>query len=133
MKFIITTLTALIFTCSSFAQTIEQKLLLVQNDAIAGGQFKIAIQVQGTDLPVANTLGSATIDVIFDNTKLDYVDASLWAFGSALGYSRSATNNTTFIRVGILGTTVNGDGDGNPLVLISPRHMLLGFNLILLF
>jgi hypothetical protein len=96
------------------AQTIDQQLVLVQNDGTVGGNFRVALQVKGTDLPAANTLGSATIDVTFDNTLLTYVNATLWAFGSAQGYSRSATNNTTFIRVGVLGSTVNADGGGSP-------------------
>lgn len=103
---------------SGEAQTIDQKLLLVQNDQVASGSFVVAVQVKGTSLPAANTLGSATIDVTFDSTKLSFVNASAWAFGSAQGYSRSATSNTTpgtkFIRVGVLGSTVNADGGGSP-------------------
>ena len=96
------------------SQTIEQKLVIVQNDQTLGGVFSIQVQVKGTSLPVANTLGSATIDVQFDNSHLTYVNTTLWAFGSSLGYSRSATSNLTFIRVSVLGLAVNGDGGGEP-------------------
>jgi hypothetical protein len=99
---------------NSSAQTIEQRLVIVENQQTLNGAFRVQVQVKGTSLPAANTLGSATIDVQFDNTHFSFVNGTLWAFGSALGYSRDATNNTTFIRVGVLGSTVNGDGGGDP-------------------
>jgi hypothetical protein len=49
------------------AQTIEQRLVIVQNDQTVGGNFRIQVQVKGTSLTAANTLGSATIDVQFNN------------------------------------------------------------------
>ncbi len=94
------------------ATTVDQKLVVVRQDTSVGGQFTIAVQVKGTGLPAANTLGSATIDVQFDNTKLTYVDATGWAFGSADGYNRSANNNTSFIRLAITGGGVNENNDG---------------------
>jgi hypothetical protein len=101
------------------AQTIEQKLVVVQNDQTLGGNFRIQVQVKGTNLTAANTLGSATIDVQFNNTHLAFVmpatsGATNWAFGGALGYSRSATNNTSFIRIAITGGAVNENGGGDP-------------------
>jgi hypothetical protein len=96
------------------AQSIDQKLLVVQNDGTLGGNFRVAIQVKGTSLPVANTLGSATIDVQFDNTKLTYVNATNFAYGSAQGYTRSANNNTTYIRWAVTGGGVNENGGGDP-------------------
>jgi hypothetical protein len=96
------------------AASIEQQLIVVTNDKTLNGNFQIAVQVKGTGLTAANTLGSATIDVDFENTKLSYQNATVWAFGPAEGYARSATNNTTYIRVGVLGTIVNGNGDGSP-------------------
>lgn len=106
------------------AQSIEQRLAVVRNDMTAGGSFQIEIQVKHTGLPVPNfstTLGSATVDVSYDSTKLSFFNASNWAFSSALGYNRTATNNTTtsipktkFIRVLVLGTSVGVDGPGDP-------------------
>lgn len=96
------------------AATIEQKLLIVQQDSTIGGHFNIAVQVKGTGLALGNTLGSATIDVMFDRTKLTYVSSTAWAFGSAEGYNRSANNDTTFIRVAITGGGVNENNDGTP-------------------
>ena len=86
--------------------TIEQKLSLVTDDNHPGGNLVFDVQVKGTSLTSANTLGSATIDVQFDNTKLSYQSADTWAFGAGLGYDRSATNNITFIRVGVTGGAV---------------------------
>ena len=92
----------LIFSAGEvFSQTIDQKLHLQTNDNTVGGNFVVDVQVKGTSLSSANTLGSATIDVQFDNTKLTYQSADSWAFGGGEGYNRSATNNTTFIRIGI--------------------------------
>lgn len=95
-------------------QTIEQKLFILQNDQTIGGNFKVQVQVKGTSLPVANTLGSATIDIQFNNLHLAYVSSSNWAFGFAQGYSRSVTNNITFLRVAVTGLGVNQNGDGDP-------------------
>jgi hypothetical protein len=96
------------------AGTIDQKLVIVQRDTNVGGHFNIAVQVKGTGLGTANTLGSATIDIQFDRTALTYVNATGWAFGSADGYNRSANNDTTFIRLAITGGGVNENNDGTP-------------------
>ena len=114
MKIVINFIIIIMFSCISYSQTIEQRLEIVQNDQVLGGNFNIIVEVKGTSLPAANTLGSATIDINFDNTKLTYVNATSWAFGGALGYSRSATNNTTFIRVGVTGGAVNENEGGDP-------------------
>lgn len=110
---LLTALVGLIIGAAS-AQAIQQQLVLVQNDKTVGGVFQVAIQIKGTGLTAANTLASATIDVIYDNTKLTFVNGSSWSVSAGLGYTRSATNNTTAIRVGVLGTTVNGNDDGTP-------------------
>lgn len=94
--------------------TIDQKLLITKDDSAVGGQFSIDVQVKGTGMTAANTLGSATIDVQFDTTKLTYVDASGWAFASDEGYNRSANNNGSIIRIAITGGGVNQNEDGTP-------------------
>ncbi|MCB9087626.1 MAG: T9SS type A sorting domain-containing protein [Calditrichae bacterium] len=100
---------------SSYAQTtIDQALAVVLNDKTVGGNFQIQLRVKGTNLPAANTLGSATVDITYDNTKLTFVNSTVWSFGTSLGYTRSATNNTTFVRVLVTGSGVNEDGGGNP-------------------
>jgi hypothetical protein len=114
MKKIITAILFILFGCSIYTQTIQQSISVVQNAKSVGGSFSIILQVKGTNLPEANTLGSATIDINYDNTKLSYVDADPWAFGIAEGYICTATNNTTFIRLGVFGLLVNSLSSGNP-------------------
>jgi len=103
----------LAITCNAQI-TIDQALAVVTNEMTLNGDFQIELQVKGTNLPAANTLGSATIDIEFDNSKLTYVSSSNWAFGFAQGYTRSATDNTTFIRVFVAGVGVNQNGGGDP-------------------
>lgn len=99
---------------NSLAQSIEQRLVIVQNDQTIGGNFIIQVQVKGTNLPAANTLGSATIDVQFNNTHLTYLNATNSSATNGPvptnGYTKSNTNNTTFIRIGVLGTNVGPEG-----------------------
>jgi hypothetical protein len=108
----------LVVSFNSPGQTIEQRLVVIQNDQTLNGAFRIQVQVKGTSLPTANTLGSATIDIQFDNTHLAYgyltQTSTNWAFGSAQGYSRFANNNITSIRVGVTSLGVNENGGGDP-------------------
>jgi hypothetical protein len=110
--------TLLVLLCMSMTNSaragIDQKIVAVQNDNSVGGRYSVAVQVKGTGLTAANTLGSATIDLQFDRTKLTYVSATNWAFGSPEGYNRSANNDTTFIRLAITGGGVNENNDGTP-------------------
>jgi hypothetical protein len=111
-----------VFQTTAGAQTIDQQLVLIQNDGFVGGNFRVAVQVKGTSLSAANTLGTATIDVNFDNTQLTPRSPASqlgtnWAFSILDGYSRGVTNNTTFIRVGVLNDLfagVNSNEDGTP-------------------
>lgn len=96
----------LLFYGLSFAQTVDQKLLVIRNDGRLGGQLIVAYQVKGTSLTTANTLGSSTADILFNNTKLLFVKDTLWAFGLAQGYAAQATNNVTSVRIGITGSGV---------------------------
>jgi hypothetical protein len=95
------------------AQTIQQKLTVAVDDGV---HFYVDVQVKGTSLPSANTLGSATIDIKYDSTKIKYLTAANWAtnLSAAGGYNRSATDNKTFVRIGITGGSVNQDGGGSP-------------------
>lgn len=105
----------MIFPFLLYSQTtIEQQLKVVKNDMTVGGDFQIQVQVKGSNLPANNTLGSATIDVAYDNSKLSYQSSSDWAFGFAEGYNRSATDNGTFVRIFITGGGVNQNGGGDP-------------------
>ena len=94
--------------------TLEQALTVVTNEMTPGGSFQIRLQVKGSNLLAANTLGSATVDVTYDNTQLNYVASTSWGFGFTQGYSRSATDNSAFVRVLVTGNGVNENGGGNP-------------------
>ena len=63
--------------------------------------------MKGTGLTSANTLGSATIDVNYDSSKITYnYTESYNSFASILltnAYNSDAVNNTDFIRIGITG------------------------------
>lgn len=102
--------------------TLQQRLLLNRNDAVVGGTFSIDYQVKGTNLTSACTLGSATVDIIYDSTKLRYIDDPVWnpLISYFTGYfiniqsnnSESGTNRA--VRIFIGGTNVNVMGGGNP-------------------
>ena len=100
-------------TSEFFSQTIQQQLIVTQNDGVVGQNFAIDVQVKGTSLTAANTLGSATIDVEFDNTKLSYQSVDNFAFSFLDGYTVDVTDNSTFIRLGVTGGAVKpGQGTG---------------------
>lgn len=101
MKKLLTLIFALFFSLT-YAQTIDQQLLVVQNDGITDGNLVVAVQVKGTNLPAANTLGSATIDIKFDKSKLSYLEADEWGFN----LFQQAVNNKDFIRIAITGGVV---------------------------
>jgi|GEM_PF-3027389 len=98
--------------------TVEQTLEVLKNDMTNGGDFQVILQVKSTNPTSANTLGSATIDIAYDETKITYVNSTSWAFGFAQGYSRSATNNSSsgnsFVRLLVTGLGVNENGGADP-------------------
>lgn len=87
------------------ALSIEEKLEIT-NSGIVDSSFFVDVQVRGDSLPEANTLGSATIDVMYDSSKLEYVKSSDFAFTAVQGYNFSVSDNDRFIRIGILGVSV---------------------------
>jgi hypothetical protein len=96
--------------------TIEQQMVVQQNDKTLGGNFLVTFQVKGTNLSAANTLGSATVDILFDSTKIapKTTVGTGWAFGSTEGYSRTVQyNHNNTLRIAIT-STVNGNGGGDP-------------------
>jgi len=94
-----------------YSQTVDQNLAIVQNDGTVSGTFGIELQVKGTSLGPNNTLGSATVDINYDNANLSYVGAT-WSYGAAEGYITTATDNTTFIRLGVFGLLVTSGTGG---------------------
>ncbi|MEL6820922.1 MAG: FlgD immunoglobulin-like domain containing protein [Calditrichota bacterium] len=104
-----------LFGQAAFSQgSIQQRLEIIANERIINGDLRIQLAIKGLSLPPANTLGSATVDIEFDTTKLAYQGTSDWAFGFADGYSRSATDNGDFVRILVTGIAVNENGGGSP-------------------
>lgn len=130
MKKIITLLFMLV-SGLALSQTLDQKLLIIRNDGTVGGQLSVAYQVKGTGLPAANTLGSATVDVSFNNTKLTYVNASNWGFGIPQGYGSQVTNNSTSLRIGVTGSGVfPGGGAGFDVLSTYSTWVQLNFTIL---
>lgn len=117
--------------CIAQGVVIDQQLQIVQNDQVMNGTFSIEVQVKGTNLTAANTLGSATIDILYDKTKLTYVNGTNWAFGMADGYFANAVNNITLVRIGITGMGVYpGAGQGYDLSDTWDPWVQLNFKII---
>ena len=109
----------ILFACTVFcafiaiAGSLDQSLVVTLNTGTtAANGFRVAVNAKGSSLTAANTLKSATIDVSYDNTKLTYAGTSFnGSINATNGYTTSATNNTTFVRVIITG---GGVGPGDP-------------------
>jgi Secretion system C-terminal sorting domain len=122
MKKIFTLLFLMAFSYGYAAVTLEQKLVVVANSGVNGGLIRVAVMVKGTSLTAFNTVGSTTIDIQFDNTKVSFpangplsVAATHWPVGiTSAAYGRSATYNTTLVRVLLTGGNVNINFDGTP-------------------
>jgi hypothetical protein len=101
-----------IYTGTLAQNTIDQRLLVTQNDGVNGGSYSIAVQVKASTLTGNNTLGSATIDVRFDPAKLTYNSNSFGdspsGISSANGYSKIANIVENTIRFGVTSFGVNG-------------------------
>ncbi|MDP4174651.1 MAG: T9SS type A sorting domain-containing protein [Bacteroidota bacterium] len=94
--------------------SMDQRIVITKNDMVKDGQLVIQYQVRANNIPqaaVSKTLGSATIDILYNNTKLQYSTAGSWAFTPGQGYARAVTNNGTFVRIGVTGGSVNGNED----------------------
>lgn len=121
--FFIIQIILLITFIEAFGQMIvDQKLLLIENSKTLYGNFKIDVQVKCQNPITARTLGSATIDIVYDSTKLRFVSGSDWntSISASNGYTRfiqsnnSESGTTRAVRVAILGTNINGNGGGDP-------------------
>jgi len=80
-----------------FAQgtTVEQKLELIQNNQILGGAFTIDYEIKGTNLTGSSTLGTLNADIVYDSTKLRFINGTNWNTGldSVNGYSVNIQSN----------------------------------------
>lgn len=94
--------------------TVDQRLVLTRNDGINGGYFVVSLQVKATNLTGANTIGTATIDIVFDPTKLAYSGSAFpdapSGISSANGYYKSAAmgQQNNLVRIGVIPIAVNG-------------------------
>ena len=107
------------------AQSAQVQFNVTQNDQSAGGTLQIQVENKVTGIS-PSTLGSATLDILFDNTHLNYVSSANGAFSFLQGYSISVTDNTDSLRLSILGTAVspgNGLGHDIPTVYNSDANM----------
>jgi hypothetical protein len=92
--------------------TVDQRLIVTQNDAVNGGSYTIAVQVKATNLTGNNTLGSATIDVQYDPARLTYSTNTFPDAPSGIslanGYSKFVNEVGSTIRVAATPFAVNG-------------------------
>lgn len=129
-------LSCVVFAAASAQTTIEQRLVVAHNDATMGGQFTVAVYAKGTNLTAAATVASMTIDILFNRALLRYENATSWAFGTGEGYLRFVSNipNEEPIRIGAIGSAVNGNGDGTPsgFDLTSTYQLIVELNFTIL-
>ncbi len=98
-------------------QSVEQKLNLISNSRILGGEFIIDFQIKGTELGSLTTLASFNADVLYDSTLLRFISGTNWhaELTSQEGYNcyiqsnAEDTINTRAVRIAILGANVNSD------------------------
>lgn len=112
-RLVILLIISLIIPVTILADTVAFKTVVSKNDMTVGGDFWLDVQMQINAGTSPRTLNSLTADVYFGN-EISYASADNWAYGSALGYSRSATDLTDYIRVGTTGTSVGTEGSGDP-------------------
>jgi len=105
-----------------FAQgtTVEQKLELIQNNQILGGAFIIDYEIKGTNLSTNSTLGTLNADIIYDSTKLRFIDGTNWNTGmdSVNGYSINIQgndvehNSNRWLRISLTAVDVSNSNPG---------------------
>jgi hypothetical protein len=109
------------------SQTLDQKLLLVSNTGITGGEFIVNYQIRGTNLPLAKTIASLNADIIYDTTILKFIGGSGWLsqLSDSNGYAKSIQSNNSeqnrfqAIRIAVMAYGVNGN----------PQDSIKGYNL----
>ena len=103
------------------AQTIDQKLSLLNNSKQIGGEFVIGYQVKGTNLTSAITLASINVDIIYDTTTLKFTGGTDWlpALSESNGYLKCIKSNSAefgqyqSIRIIITAPYLNDSGSSN--------------------
>jgi len=110
-----------------FSQTLDQKLLLVSNSGIIGGEFIVNYQIRGTNLPLAKTIASLNADIIYDTTILKFIGGQGWLaqLSDTNGYAKSIQSNNSeqnrfqAIRIAVMAYGVNSN----------PQDSVKGYNL----
>ncbi|MBI5402303.1 MAG: T9SS type A sorting domain-containing protein [Ignavibacteriae bacterium] len=121
LKYWFSILLLVINTCVAYSQTsIDQKLSIVSNSGIVGGDFIIEYSVKGTNLTVANTLGSLNADIIFDTSAIKFSYQTEWntSISQVTGYDRSVSCNdeegvSRSLRIMVQGLNVNSGNDNS--------------------
>jgi len=117
-----TIMTILIFSTSVvMANSVEFRTIVNKNDATVGGDFFLDLEMRIASSASPKTLNSLTVDVYYgpELTEWSANAGTGWAFGSSLGYIRSANKNSGYYRVLATGGGVNEDevecpGEGSP-------------------
>ncbi len=92
------------FGTTAFAQTGQLRVNLTQNDRVEGGTLLVNIETKVTGIS-PSTLGSATIDLDYDDADLTFVSITASDINPAVdGYSLSASD--------LSGDPVSGNGSG---------------------
>ena len=112
-RLVILLIISLIMPLTILADTVAFKTVVSKNDMVVSGDFWLDVQMQITAGTSPRTLNSLTADVYFGN-EITYSSADNWAYSFLDGYSRSANDLTTYIRVGTTGNNVNANLNGTP-------------------
>ena len=100
------------------AQSAQVQISVTQNDQMTGGTLKLQVENKVTGI-TPSTLGSATLDLIFDKSHLTYVTSANGALSFLDGYSVSVTDNVDSVRLSISGGGVSpGNGLGHDIPIV---------------
>lgn len=119
----------LLFSCILYSKNvyvldtnliISQKLQVISNSMVNGGEFVIEYQIKGTNLTSANTLASLNADISFDSNSIRFISGSDWnsVINIQNGYSSNIKSNPLdsgskrWVRISILAPDLNADGSG---------------------
>jgi len=101
-------------------EIISQKLEIVSNSMINGGEFAVVYQIKGANLSSANTLASLNADISYDSNFIRFISGSDWnqEINTENGYSSNIKSNPSdsgskrWLRISILAPDLNADGLG---------------------
>lgn len=120
---------SLLFSCILYSKNVyvldtnvivSQKLQVINNSMVNGGEFSIEYQIKGTNLSSANTLASLNADILYDSNSIRFTSGSDWnsEINIQNGYSSNIKSNPSdsgskrWLRISILAPDLNADGSG---------------------